>query len=173
MLVFNIIQSSLNVIRARRAKGLSVAPALAGLLPFFAPWVLAGVYLHLTPSVLYKHLLPFVGFIGLSFAYQVGLMITAHLTKSKYPYCSILVVPLLVAVVDAVGAEYGVWSGIFRHGNEGALVLGMMGLALGVHGSFIVDVVMNICDYLDIWCLTIKYRRDLGVVPPKREDKEL
>jgi len=26
-----------------------------------------------------------------------------------------------------------------------------------VYGSFVVDVIVTICDYLDIWCLTIKH----------------
>ena len=33
----------------------------------------------------------------------------------------------------------------------------MLGLALGVYGSFVHDVITTICDYLDIWCLTIKH----------------
>lgn len=32
-----------------------------------------------------------------------------------------------------------------------------LGLAVGVYGSFVVDVIVTICDYLDIWCLTIKH----------------
>ena len=28
---------------------------------------------------------------------------------------------------------------------------------MGVYGSFVVDVILAICDYLDIWCLTIKH----------------
>ncbi|KFY71279.1 hypothetical protein V499_08519 [Pseudogymnoascus sp. VKM F-103] len=33
----------------------------------------------------------------------------------------------------------------------------MLGCAIGVYGSFVVDVIVTICDYLDIWCLTIKH----------------
>jgi len=33
----------------------------------------------------------------------------------------------------------------------------MLGIAIGVYGSFVVDVIVTICDYLDIWCLTIKH----------------
>jgi ethanolaminephosphotransferase len=33
----------------------------------------------------------------------------------------------------------------------------MLGMAIGVYGSFVVDVIVTICDYLDIWCLTIKH----------------
>ena len=62
--------SSLNVIKVRKEKNLPVAPALAGLLPFFLPWALTAFYLHLTPTILYTNLLPFLAFIGISFALQ-------------------------------------------------------------------------------------------------------
>ena len=32
-----------------------------------------------------------------------------------------------------------------------------LGLSIGVYGSFVIDVILAICDYLDIWCLTIKH----------------
>lgn len=38
-----------------------------------------------------------------------------------------------------------------------AFVFCSLGLAIGVYGSFVVDVVFAICDYLDIWCLKIKH----------------
>ena len=41
-----------------------------------------------------------------------------------------------------------------------AFVFSCLGLAVGVYGSFVVDVIFAICDYLDIWCLTIKYPYD-------------
>ena len=38
-----------------------------------------------------------------------------------------------------------------------AFMFSCLGLAFGVYGSFVVDVIVSICDYLDIWCLTIKH----------------
>ena len=32
-----------------------------------------------------------------------------------------------------------------------------LGLTVGVYGSFVVDVITSITDYLDIYCLTIKH----------------
>ncbi|KAH8149105.1 uncharacterized protein LAJ45_06644 [Morchella importuna] len=51
MLSFNIIQSSQNVIRARRAKGRSIFPALAGLAPFFLTWVMIPAWCYLRPEI--------------------------------------------------------------------------------------------------------------------------
>lgn len=53
----------------------------------------------------------------------------------------------------------------------------MLGMAIGVYGSFVVDVIVTICDYLDIWCLTIKYpwseeKQEYIGKPKKRENGE-
>lgn len=175
--------SSQNVMRARRAKGLPVASALMGLVPFFAPWVVIPTWLALRPRILTEHLIPFIFFIGIAFAYQVGLMITAHLTKSPFPFFNVLYLPITIGAIDAVGpwlkgmtAFYGDsswgWNSVLGNVDEYQLayVMACLGLAIGVHGSFIYDVVTNICDYMDIWCLTIKYRRDLGQEPPPHPD---
>lgn len=169
ILAFNIFQSSQNVVRARRAKSLPVGPALAGLAPFFVPWAAIAAWLALRPEILHRHLVPFIFFVGVSFAYQVGLMITAHLTKSGFPFVNMLFLPIFFGAADALGpwlrqigdgkegSGYG-WASLLGEGPyEIAYVFCSLGLAIGVHGSFIVDVITNICDYLDIWCLTIKH----------------
>ncbi|KAA8914677.1 CDP-alcohol phosphatidyltransferase-domain-containing protein [Sphaerosporella brunnea] len=174
MLGFNIVQSSLNVIRARRAKGLPAAPALAGLLPFFLTWLAIPAWLSLRPLILTQHLVPFLFFVGIAFAYQVGLIIVSHLTKSSFPFLNVLYLPILVGLLDAagpwirdftafyVGKAFG-WRSALGDGEfETAYVFACLGLALGVHGSFVVDVITNICDYLDIWCLTIKHPKVLA-----------
>jgi len=98
---------------------------------------------------------------GLAFAYQVGLIITAHLTKSRFPYFNILFLPLLFGTFDAAAPSLELWKSVLGDGEyETGYVFACLGLALGVHGSFVVDVVTNICDFLDIWCLTIKHRYD-------------
>ena len=48
-----------------------------------------------------------------------------------------------------------------------AYVLAFLGLSIGVYGSFVVDVITNICDYLDIWCLSIRH----PYVPHASEEK--
>lgn len=166
ILGLNSIQSSLNVVKARRSKNLPVGEALAGLLPFLSMATMVPIWLALRPVILREHLLPFMFFLGACFAYQVGLIIVGHLTMSPFPFFNILLLPIFAGMVDAAGPflrEYtgGIigWPTALGSGQyEIAYVYLCMGLALGVYGSFMVDVIVNICDYLDIWCLTIKHQ---------------
>ena len=163
VLVPNTTESAMNVIRARRARGDRSRGALKGLLPFFGTWILMVAYLALQPHVLYSHLLPFALFAGFVNAYSVGQMITAHLVQLPFPYWNVMVVPLAWGVFDALGPYLQTHIGIGWPSALGfgvytvAYVFLMLGLAAGVYGSFVVDVIVTICDYLDIWCLTIKH----------------
>lgn len=152
--------SILNVLNARRERGEQANAALLGLAPFFASWATIATYLSLHPEILHAHLIPFVLFVGLVNAYSVGQIITAHLTKSAFPYQNILVLPLAFAVFDTLlGEKVGLgWESVLGHGTyQVSFMFACLGLAVGVYGSFVVDVIVSICDYLDIWCLTIKY----------------
>ncbi|CCX04944.1 hypothetical protein FPQ18DRAFT_380735 [Pyronema domesticum] len=168
MLGFNVVQSSINVIRARNAKGLSAIPALMGLAPFFVTWAAIPGWLYLRQEILKQHLIPFLFFVGIAFAYQVGLIITAHLTKSPFPFVNVLFMPIVAGLLDAAGPALGLgWKSVLGEGHyEIAYVFACLGLAIGVHGSFVVDVITNICDYLDIWCLTIKHPKVPGAKAP-------
>ncbi|PHH63550.1 hypothetical protein CDD81_5737 [Ophiocordyceps australis] len=163
VLVFNTVESSLNVIRARRARGDRSRGALLGLLPFFTTWLLVIAYLYLQPNILHNHLVPFVLFAGLVNAYSVGRIITAHLVKMRFPYSNVLGLPLAFGVIDSLGPyfQYHIglgWPSALGDGvYQVAFLFLMLGAALGVYGSFVVDVIVTICDYLDIWCLTIKH----------------
>ncbi|KAG7291580.1 hypothetical protein NEMBOFW57_001599 [Staphylotrichum longicolle] len=166
VLVYNTVESARNVIRARRARGDRSRYALVGLGPFFAAWSLIVAYLALQPTILHNHLVPFAVFAGLVNAYSVGQMITAHLVKLPFPYWNVMVVPLAFGVIDSVGPVLLKYSPVPWLGWPSALGDGvyqvafmfcMLGMATGVYGSFVVDVIVTICDYLDIWCLTIKH----------------
>lgn len=166
MLGFNVIQSSMNVVRVRRSKNLAVIPAFAGLLPFISLCVMVPSWLALRPVILREHLIPFIFFLGATFAYQVGLMITAHLTKSPFPHFNILLLPIAAGLIDAAGpfvkqktdGVIGWPSALGDSVYEVAYVFACLGLGIGVYGSFVVDVIRTICDYMDIWCLTIKHK---------------
>ncbi|ODA78701.1 hypothetical protein RJ55_06083 [Drechmeria coniospora] len=166
VLVLNTVESSFNVIRARRANGDKSRGALVGLLPFFATWFLIVTYLCLNNDILRNHLVPFVLFAGLINAYSVGQMITAHLTKMSFPYVNVLMFPLIFGVVDSLGPflqsrlGFG-WPSVIGNGEyQVGFVFLMLGTGFGIYGSFVVDVIVTICDYLDIWCLTIKHPFD-------------
>ncbi|KIW00995.1 uncharacterized protein PV09_07514 [Verruconis gallopava] len=163
IIVVNTIWASQGVMRARRARGKRTRVALLGLLPFFATWTLISIYLALQPVILHHHLVPFMFFTGLINAYSVGQMIVAHLTQSPYPYGNVLMYPMLYGVIDSIGPVllekfgFGWPSALGYDTYQVAFVFCCLGLAVGVYGSFIFDVITTICDYLDIWCLTIKH----------------
>ncbi|KAK0633663.1 CDP-alcohol phosphatidyltransferase-domain-containing protein [Immersiella caudata] len=166
VLVLNTLESCRNVIEARRARGDRSRYALVGLAPFFITWAFMVLYLALQPNILHNHLVPFVLFAGIVNAYSVGQMITAHLVKLEFPYWNVIVIPLSLGVIDSIGPVLLAYSPIPGIGWPSALGDGvyqvafmfcMLGAAVGVYGSFVVDVIVTICDYLDIWCLTIKH----------------
>lgn len=147
---FNIIGASLNVIAARRRKNEPLAPALAGLVPFFISSAITTTFAYLNPSIVNQACIPFMLFIGTLLAYSVGLMITAHVTHAEFPYFTpyFLLIPTIVAIIcdNRIGpreAEIVVWLSL--------------GISVGVYGSFVVDVIADITSHLDIWCLTIKH----------------
>lgn len=148
---------------SRRERGERTRVALLGLIPFFASWVLIAAYLALQPDILHHHLVPFVFYVGLINAYSVGQIITAHLVILDFPYQNVIALPLIYGVIDSLGPVlqdhlgFG-WPCALGDGvYQVAFVFTCLGLAVGVYGSFVVDVIVTICDYLDIWCLTIKH----------------
>lgn len=158
VLAFNTASSAKHVMKVRKERGEDPQKALLGLLPVAVQWTIIPAYLWLQPTILHQHLLPFVFYVGLINAYSVGQMIVAHLAKDKFPYQNVLVVPLAWSILDSLGPRLGIWPSALGDGvYQVAFVFMCMGLAFGVYGSFVHDVITTICDYLDIWCLTIKH----------------
>ncbi|KAJ5220056.1 hypothetical protein N7468_009260 [Penicillium chermesinum] len=155
ILFFATGSSIYNVIKVRRQRGQDPFVPLYGLLPLMATWTLVPLYLYLQPEVLAHYTVPFGLFVGLINAYSVGRMIVAHLTQTAFPYFNILLLPLAIAVLDSIAPLLGFWTvPVIR---EGPFVWASLGLAVGTYGSFVLDVITTICDYIDINCLTIKY----------------
>ncbi|KAI9799330.1 MAG: hypothetical protein M1825_004823 [Sarcosagium campestre] len=177
VLVGNTLQSCLNVAETRRKASLPVRPALLGLAPFFVAWTLIPIYLALQPIILTHHLIPFSFFLGLINAYSVGQMITAHLVQADFPYGNVLIAPLAASVADSLGPFLRRWIGAGWPSALGddvyqvAFAFACLGLGVGVYGSFVVDVIVSICDYLDIWCLTIKHPYDENA--EKKEEEQV
>jgi ethanolaminephosphotransferase len=80
----------------------------------------------------------------------------------------VLVLPLIYGVLDSLGpllsAKLGFgWPSALGDGvYQVSFMFTCLGFAVGIYASFVVDVIVSICDYLDIWCLTIKYRKEEG-----------
>ncbi|KAL8678239.1 MAG: hypothetical protein Q9186_005386 [Xanthomendoza sp. 1 TL-2023] len=151
--------SAYNVMQHRRKESKDPVQPLYGLIPYFTTWTLVPIYLYLQPIILNHHLIHFVFYIGLINAYSVGQIIIAHLTKNpEFPMYNVLTLPLALAVADSLGPAVGVWPSALGNGTyQIAFVFLCMGLGFGVYGSFVYDIITTICDYLDIWCLTIKH----------------
>lgn len=158
VLIFNTISSAKYVMKARKSRGQNPSKALLGLAPAVVTWLLIPAYLYLQPTVLHHHLIPFVLFCGLVNAFSVGQIIVRHLVKDKFPYKNVLIIPLAWAVVDSLAPKLGLWPSALGDGTyQVAFVFLCLGFAMGIYGSFVHDVITTICDYLDIWCLTIKH----------------
>ena len=114
---------------------------LVGLVPVLAFWIMTALYLYLQPIILYQHLIPFTFYIGLINAYMVGKIIVAHLTHSShFPYRHSLTIPLAFGVVDSLGPRLGLWpSALGDDTYQIAFMFACLGLAIGVHGSFVVS----------------------------------
>jgi ethanolaminephosphotransferase len=145
VLSYNTISSAQNVVKVRRERGEKSRVALLGLIPFFVTWALIVAYLYLQPVILHEHLVPFVFFAGLVNAYSVGQMITAHLVKLPFPYYNVLVLPIAFGVFDSLGpvlqrnVGFG-WPSALGDGvYQVAFVFSMLGMAIGVYGSFVVS----------------------------------
>jgi ethanolaminephosphotransferase len=78
-------------------------------------------------------------------AYSVGQIITAHLVKLDFPYYNVLVLPIAYGVFDSVGPflqkHIGIgWpSALGDGGYQVAYMFSMLGMAIGVYGSFVVS----------------------------------
>jgi ethanolaminephosphotransferase len=94
------------VIITRRKANKPVLPPLLGLLPFFTHSLILVAWLHAETfggvSIVHDaRLLPFLGYWGMSFAYQVGQLILAHVTKSDFPYWNGMMVFSAFGAIDA------------------------------------------------------------------------
>jgi ethanolaminephosphotransferase len=103
-LLGNIAGSYGNVVQARKARKQSTLTPLLGLAPLLLQiganiaWIRANsAYILVDP----RALLPFLAFWGISFAYNVGLLIVAHVTKAPFPYWNIAIVWSVLGAIDA------------------------------------------------------------------------
>ena len=127
--------------QVQRERKQSSTEPIYGLAPFFVAAANVAAYLYLQPVILNHHLIPFVFYAGLINAYAVGRMIVAHLTKDpEFPMLNVLTFPLGLAVADSLGPTLGLWPSALGFGTyQIAFVFMLMGLSIGVYGSFVVS----------------------------------
>ncbi|OZJ04731.1 hypothetical protein BZG36_01822 [Bifiguratus adelaidae] len=159
-LLFNIAAACNNVITATRAKKEPIMKPLLGLIPFTICSLLAYAWLVASPTLVTEHCVLWSLYIGLSFGYTVGQVITAHVTKAPFPYVNIMMAPLMIGAVNAnlpfLANTKPFYSGL----NEVLYVVACFGFALFMYALFALSVINDICDYFDINCLTIKHKEE-------------
>ncbi|BFZ64643.1 Phosphotransferase [Saitoella coloradoensis] len=156
-LIGNVLASASNVHAALRVQKKPFLPALAGLLPFFGTSFLVYVWLSARPELVTEHLIPLMLFIGAVLAYMVGLMIISHVSHQSFPHFNILLLPIIYASLDStiLPLLFSLPSTI-SPSNSPLYVLACLGLAMGVYGSFVMDICTTMCDYFGIRVLSTK-----------------
>lgn len=150
---FNVYQSSYNVYKTKKASNQSFKEALLGTIPFFTFYGSVFAWAYSFPSIVKYHLLPLCFGIGICFAFTVGRMITAHVSKQSFPVWNPLIfLPLVGILITQLGLHMGLTETL---AGFGAVWL-MVGISIGVYGSFIAEIIYQITTYLDIGCLYIK-----------------
>ncbi|KAG0274834.1 hypothetical protein BGZ95_009422 [Linnemannia exigua] len=155
-LIGNILTGFQHVIKARKDKNLPVAPALVGVLPYVGMSLVAFFWLNASPAIVNEHLVPWILYIGLSFGYTVGLMITAHVTHQPFPLFNISFVPLLFGAFNANLPVIG-FERLFGSHMENIYLWSCLAFSAAAYAHFAINVVNDLCDYFDIWCFTIKH----------------
>ncbi|KAF9437713.1 hypothetical protein BGZ76_011491 [Entomortierella beljakovae] len=152
----NILTAFQHVVQARREKNLSPIPALVGLFPFIGMSAAAYLWLDASQDIVYQHILPWILYIGLSFGYTVGLMITAHVTHQPFPMFNISFLPLFFGALNANLPRFGI-ERLFGTHMENIYLWGCLAFSAAAYAHFAINVVNDLCDYFDIWCFTIKH----------------
>jgi ethanolaminephosphotransferase len=91
---------------------------------------------------------------GIGFAYQVGLMVLAHVCQRKFPTWNHVWTYTTICTVITYLKAHGY---IETAPSQKLLIWGYLAVSCGVYGVFANGVIREMCDIFDIWCLRIKY----------------
>ncbi len=144
-----------NVVKARRARGLPVAPVFLEWTPMAVYTGAIGAWLYSPYSTLMRdnRLVLFCVTMSFVFGRMTTKIILAHLTRQPFPYWTVMLVPLTGGAVlgnlpriglPAVSAYVELWY-----------LRAYLAFALIVYFRWALLVINSICTYLGINCLTI------------------
>ncbi|ODV77149.1 Choline/ethanolaminephosphotransferase [Suhomyces tanzawaensis NRRL Y-17324] len=161
-LYFNIISAMKNVTKyyEKQSKTLAkskVDDAYLGLLPFFSYYGVVILFVWFYPEVTSNHGFALVLSICFTVAFSVGRIILAHLTLQSFPMIQVpMITPVLQLFISKVLISlYGYDRDLVLHSVSW---LGL-GITLGIHSVFVVEIITEITTYLDIYALSIKHKR--------------
>lgn len=170
----NTMGSYFNVVKARKGKGGSNLSTLLGLLPFVIQTTVNLIWLKTAPMILNRHLILFMIYYGIGFAYLVGLLIVSHITLSPelFPYWNLLLVWSCLGMLDSASGNLLGWKSLFHTDETNAVRFLWFSILISVlvYAYFVFDVILDVCDYCQINCLTIKHRGErLGTSSKEQE----
>jgi ethanolaminephosphotransferase len=134
------------VIKKRREDKKDPYTPLFGLLPFVLQTATNCVWLAYSPAIFEKgHLTGFCLMWGLQFAYQVGLLITAHTTKQAFPFKNGMMALSVVCALDAVNSRKA-GAIAFQTTDHRRIVAIYVALAIALanYAFFVTDVISTV-----------------------------
>ncbi|KAE8209910.1 hypothetical protein CF327_g6157 [Tilletia walkeri] len=170
-LAFNVVASYSNVLAAiakkRQAAGKSAASAstgsslkpLLGLLPLLVQvagntvWVTAQKQQIMVDGHAF---IPFLSYWGIAFAYNVGLLIVAHVTKAPFPYWNAAAVWSVIGAIDASLPSPLLQS---TPGRVRATIYVSLLAALFLYGHFCYHVITTITKEIGVPCFVVRPKR--------------
>ena len=153
MVVFALIASLFNTLSSCRQQKKSLPLAMAGLLPFIFQTVAVVSWLEYSPHIFQNHFITFAMFMTFAFGNIVGRMIVAHVVNQDFPYFNINLVLLGIGATLSASHKY---YPLLTQQQEVLYLRSIVVIAFIIHLRFILNVINDICSFLDINCLTIK-----------------
>lgn len=157
-----------NVVKARRAKGLAVAPVFLDWFPMIVYTASTVVWMSSPWSILLRenHLMLFCLTQSFVFGRMTTKIILAHLTRQPFPYWTVLMAPLVGGAMLANLPRFGV-AAFLGTGLELYYLWAYFVFALAVYFRWAVLVIDSICSYLGINCLTIPAQKQREIYAAK------
>lgn len=155
--LFNVQEKYRKISSGEKEAHEQARKAYNGLLPFIFLYVSVAILTFVYPEMLLDLALPFICSVGLAVSNGVGRIILAHLTKETFPYDQHL---MLVPTIQLVLITFLIRVFNYNYSKvlDAVCWLGF-GIAIGFHGMFIADIVLDITGYLDIYALSIKHKK--------------
>lgn len=151
----------INVVKARRARNLPVAPVFLEWTPMAVYTLSIGAWLYSPYSTLREenHLVLFCLTMSFVFGRMTTKMILAHLTRQPFPYWTVMLVPLVGGAVLGNLPRFGLPAISAQH--EHYYLWAYFVFALVVYFRWAFLVVNAICNFLGINALTIPHEKQL------------
>lgn len=140
----NVIASYTNVAKARRSRNESIITPLAGLLPLTALLSCMVFWMTAQGARIMADGQSFVALycaFGLLFAYSVGMLIVAHVTKAGFPYLNIGLGVAIVGTLDAYSPQPVVQNSL---AGVRLAAYGLLVFSFALYGHFVYDVITTI-----------------------------